>query len=366
MNPFEAILSSLIGGGQSDVGRFAQPKLLPQTPQPTAATPPNIEDGNNAPHMILRRLLTGSNESPTGGQPLPELSLLPKSQLAAAAPPTPTQAPGTTTGAMPSPVTDQAQALAMFRSGQQQPTSSPAPVVPKPSGGPTASMPPFQTSVQPAQKGFMEALFGGKDGGGLTLADLLHGALSGAAMNVNNPRGLGIGAFGAGAANAMNTMRKSDKEKAAEELAKQKLKFDQTLAVRKDARAERGSNRDDEKLSLSRQDQARKNEDSKVKNRVAVDKLMQARAGTLTMDAKFKLQDQVTKYLDKLNKNGLMQPAELEAAASKKIKELEAYYGVNQPQLGGGATAPSAGAPTATGPNGQKLILQNGQWVPVQ
>lgn len=375
MNPFEAILSSLIGGGQSDAS-YNPPILdaghdaLPQNMQPPDA--PNtvrvFEDGNNAPHMILRRLLTGSNESPTGGQPLPELSLLPKSQLAAAAPPTPTQAPGTTTGAMPSPVTDQAQALDMFRSGQQQPTSSPAPAVPKPSGGPTASMPPFQTSVQPAQSGGVtDFLSGLKDNPtAKAIVDIINGAMRGASMNAKNPRGMGIGAFGAGYTGAQDFIAKRDKEKAAEELAKQKLKFDQTLAVRKDARAERGANRDDEKLSLSRQDQARKNEDSKVKNRVAVDKLMQARAGTLTMDAKFKLQDQVTKYLDKLNKNGLMQPAELEAAASKKIKELEAYYGVNQPQLGGGATAPAAGAPTATGPNGQKLILQNGQWVPVQ
>lgn len=45
-----------------------------------------------------------------------------------------------------------------------------------------------------------------------------------------------------------------------------------------------------------------------------------------------------------------------------KLRAYQEAFGGGQ----GGSTAPSAStnAPTATGPNGQKLILQNGQWVP--
>lgn len=367
MNPFEMILAQLTGAGASGAGKFAEPNLAPP-----AATPPSggiLESGNNAPHMILRRLLTGSNESPTGQAPeLPPLSLLSKEQLSAAKP-TPPPPASIAVGTMPSPVPDQAQAKAMFAGGAQQPTSGAM----TPSGGPPAAQPPavgsvpqFETSVQPASQGFMQMLSGLKDNPtAAALIDILNGGMRGAAMNVNNPRGMGIGAFGAGWTGAQDHVAKRDKEKSAAEAAKQKLQFDQTLAVRKDSRDERGSRRDDEKLNLSREDQTRKNEETKVKNRVAVDKLMQSRSGALSMDAKFKLQDQVTKYLDKLNKNGLMEPDQLEAAAAKKIKELEAYYGVTPALTQSGQAAPVSGAaPTATGPNGQKLILQNGQWVP--
>lgn len=273
-------------------------------------------------------------------------------------PPMPTsQMPGLSVGSMPRPMAGPRPG----DGGTVIPSAGVAPAPVQPSPSPAVGAWSTATSAEP--QGIMDILSGlKKNPTASAIVEILNGAMRGAAMNVNNPRGNGIGAFGAGYTSAQDHLSKQEKEKAAAELAKQKLGFDQTLAVRKDARAERGATRDDEKLGLSRREQDRRDEDSKVKNRAAVDKLMQARAGVLTTDAKFKLQDQVTKYLDKLNKNGLMRPEELETAAQKKIQELEAYYGVAKP------SAPAQAGPprTATGPNGQKIMLQNGQWVPVK
>ena len=327
MNPFEMILSQLgIGRGTpEDAARGVasdpeMPLLVPGAPQPTrgqtgihgmkeAAAARGIEntseplyqpDGDNSPAMILRRLITGSSQPPNLlSQPPPPPNMDPEGaggMLAKrpAAPFNPAGVrggaieplPGMVIGARPGPAANQADLLAMFNGGSQQPTASAMPPRPAGGGGAGPTLPPFQTSVQPApqgQGGIMEMLGGLKSNPTANaLVDIINGAMRGAAMNVNNPRGMGIGAFGAGYTGAQEHISKRDKEKAASELASQKLKFDQTLAVRKDSRDERGAGRDDEKLKLSREDQTRKNEETGARVRKLDAEIAKAKAGGLT------------------------------------------------------------------------------------
>ncbi len=404
MNPIEMILAQLTGGGAQPAGAFSPPQL-PQPPMPRAAgdvtrgslgaTSPDagaestgssiFEDGNNAPHMILRRLLTGSNEPPVES-PLPDLSLLSKSQLAAAGPKPPAaMPPGVSLGSMPSPSTDPSL-KAMFSEGQQMPTASTMPPrqpmpqrQPMPAQAPRAVQPPMppQTAAAPAPAPAAAAPPDGlagmlaniqKNPTANLIRDLLTSTMAGAAT-AQGPRAGNIGALGVGYTTAEQQMQARQRQQAAADLAKQKMAFDQTLAVRKDTRDERGANREDEKLGLSKEDQKRKAEESKVKNQVSVEKLMKVRDdGTLPLAAKMKIQDQLNQYADKVNKNGLMTQAELDGALTKERDRLEQYYGLRKPAA---SATPDGATPVtrqARGPDGKVVTftLQNGQWVPQQ
>jgi hypothetical protein len=378
MNPWQIVLSTLNPASDPEIA-FANPEP-PKTSQGSVAQAlknrevlrkqlvPEGEAGggfdpigkamDNPLTNMLREAFARARQDPSTLDPIGPItapaSSGPSSQTGVQ-PAKPSSIPGTTIGSMPDPVSDQAKARAMFEGGSQQPTSaSPSDlrVIP-----PMRPAPEYRGSMQPAQQpGLMELLSGMKsDPTANAIADILHGAMRGAAMNVNNPRGQGVGAFGAGWTGAVDDVRKRDKEKAAADLASQKLKFDQGIEVRKDARSEK-------ELGLKTRDQTRKESETAVNNRAAIDKIMQSRAGHLSLENKIKLQDQVTQHIDKLNKNGMMGPAEIEAAVEKKVKQLERYYS------GQGQTpaAPSAKPPTATGPNGQKMIFQNGRWEPFQ
>lgn len=253
-----------------------------------------------------------------------------------------------------------------FTEAASVPTAARAPGPPQGGG-----IPPFETTVQPAQPDFLGGLMQnakGVDWGGM-LKSALEGGMRGMAMtplSPNNPGGLST--LGAGFTSVRDKKKAEDAAKAKAEADKSKLRFDQGLAVRKDTREERKANRDDADLK-------RKEEESRVKNQVAVDKIMRVGpGGTLPTDAKFKLQDQLLRYADKINKNGLMQPTELDAALRREQQRLEAYYGVSGGAQGG---TPGAGQPAQTqGPavgatarnpkTGERLRWDGTSWQPAQ
>ena len=398
MNPIEMILAQLMGGtpnAERGVGAFAAPQLaspiLPQGAMPRAsgdrtkaalsaesadstmpAGPSIFEDGNNAPHMILRRLLTGANADPVQSPPSE-----PSQAPAAVPPPAQPPPPGVRPGSMPTPSDPSRQAM-FSAGGQQVPSASPMPppMPPRQAGSqppvsrgaapqpvtavPTTGAPAQATPEAGGLMGFLKSPAAG------FLRDLLTSSMAGAAT-ATGPRAGNIGAFGTGYTTAENSMRARQQQQAAAELAKQKLGFDQTMAVRKDSRDERGATREDEKLGISRADQKRKTEESKVRNQVAVEKLMKVRDdGTLPLAAKIKIQDQLNQYADKVNKNGLMSQAELDGALTKERSRLEQYYGLTKPASSGGSSGAAAPTQQAVGPDGKVVTftLQNGQWVP--
>lgn len=221
--------------------------------------------------------------------------------------------PNVAAGSIPNPSTGNPFTESSVTPSSASPVPTPAPAV----GG------PWQTTVEPPS--FLDGLM--KKAGDVNWGDVLKAAVEGGMrgmamtpMSANNPGGLSL--MGAGFTAANDRMKAEALAKQKADAANSKLKFDQTLATRKDTREERAASRAD-------QDQKRKAEDSRVRNQVAVEKLMRVGAnGTLPVDAKFKLQDQLLRYADKINKNGLMQPAELDAALRREQQRLESYYGV--------------------------------------
>lgn len=336
------------------------------------AGPPSMsvyqQDGDNSPHMLLRRLLTGSNEPPVAG-PLPDLKpLISRGSGGAQGDAAPPQ--GTVLGSMSgaedaapftNPFAAPGSAPAVVSSpAPRDPRAQPGPVSPPPGPAPQTSS--WQTVANPqSQPGLMDLIKGDRSTPKF-LIDLLTGAMAGAAT-ATGPRAGNVAAAGQGYMNAMNVF---DKRKQQEALAA-KSAFDQNLALRKDGRAESelGLKRDDgvrrdAEYGLKARDQDRKESETRVKNQVSVEKLMKIRDdGSLPLAAKIKIQDQLNQYADKINKNGTMQQPELDAALTKERSRLEQYYGLQKP---------AAAAPVtrqARGPDGKvvTLELKDGQWV---
>lgn len=61
-------------------------------------------------------------------------------------------------------------------------------------------------------------------------------------------------------------------------------------------------------------------------------------------------------------------PGQIKKAAVRTIRQLQQQYAARAPAAAGPAPSapPAAAEITATGPNGQKIVLRNGQWVPLQ
>lgn len=284
MDALDTFLSGIFSGNTSSVpaqgvgpdvsapspAPASQPEGFSPEPDP-ARSGGSLPSSGFSPHMLLRQILTGSNEpiidhvktalwrQPGGPGDMPPMARGTATAAPDVAPssgipsmPVP-QGAGRAIGTMPAPMNgprpgDGGSLRPSVGVGSVPAAAAAAPAI----GG-------WSTSTTPEQQGIMATLAGLKNNPtATTLVDILNGAMRGAAMNVNNPRGMGIGAFGAGYTSAQDHLNKREKEKAAAELAKQKVQFDQALRVRDDARKERGANRSDEELGIKRDDSARK------------------------------------------------------------------------------------------------------------
>lgn len=167
--------------------------------------------------------------------------------------------------------------------------------------------------------------------------DVLKAVFAGAAGV--DPRRPGLSAFAQGASGTFNAFDKQASDRAATETAAEDRMWkreDRTIAA-------------DDRQYNRKMDTAKNARDERmadVKNISALARTMKDLRGSteLTMDQKFKLNDQLYRYADKINKNGVMTTEELNAALDKERDRLMLEYGVKKaPAGGGGSQAPAAG-----------------------
>lgn len=182
------------------------------------------------------------------------------------------------------------------------------------------------------------------------------------------------GALAAGAGGATDRIYNEGKAKTKAEAEAAKQRFDQTLALRKDTREERGANRADAETTRknAETESRRKLNESRVNEITEKMKVSAARSGIpgLTVAQAQKLNDQLNQYADKLKSNVTIANDfnQFESLLRKKREELIRDYVAGADAGKGGAPAQGGApaAPTATGPDGKKIILKDGKWVPLQ
>lgn len=346
MNPLEFLLAGLRGeapqAAPSPMNDPEMPGLMPGAPAPMRgqAAIPGASDAlagrsqpAESPISVLRALLQGRADAPD-----PEGAALGASISKAM--PAPAQAPGTAVDSMPAPSSDPSR-RAMF----SQPSPAPSPA--QAGGGSWQPTSAPATVVAPAQAGGIKPS---------DVQSFVRALMMGAAgVNPTAPK---FSAFAQGAAGAMGQQYKESEAAAAREAQKAKLGFDQTLALRKDSREERGAARADT-------DQTRKNAlaDAQVKKLTREMSATSGIPGLSIKDAQ-KLNDQLNLYADRI-KPYVYTVDDMQARLKTERDRLLKDYVSGQ-------VAPKAEAAPVTrqarGPDGKvvTLVLKNGQWVPQQ
>lgn len=249
-------------------------------------------------------------------------------QPAALGGPVPSAAPAAPpVGATPPPALANALGAILKQSGAV-PTPEVEPAVERPARAPVSRLQPSGgiSAPQPSQGGIS----------GQDVSSIIKAALMGAAnVNPGSPMG---SAFFQGAGGAVAAQDKFSRDAAATKQAAEdrELKLD-------DRAWSRSKDMASEKRATSKE--ARDERKAKLDNLTAVQKLMQDIGGQLTVEQRFKLNDQLDRYADVINKNGVLSPDELkEALKAERDRRIKDYTsGTILPSTEGAANpAPSA------------------------
>lgn len=215
------------------------------------------------------------------------------------------------------------------------PAASPASgMSPSPSPSQALGMTPDTAQSAYPEPGAQPGTFLGKNS--KDWRDIIQAVFAGAAgVNPNSP---GLSAFAQGGA---GTFKAFDKQSAANVASKNAT--EDRLWKRED----RGIAADDRqfKRGMETSKDARAERDSDVKNVASLSKVMNGikSMNGLTMEQKFKVNDQLYRYADKINKSGLMSPEDLDTAIGKERDRLLVEYGVRSPDGAVGKVPPAAG-----------------------
>lgn len=191
------------------------------------------------------------------------------------------------------------------------------------------------------------------------------------AANANGDPRSKVGAFMGGAGRASQSAVAREQAERAQAAAASKEKFGQTLALRKDTRDERGANRDDEnavrqRAATASQAALHEAQIAKINEGMKISKAQSGIPG-LTVQQAQKMNDQLNVYGRDIKQSlsGDVNAYE-KALKAKRDQLIKDYLGPDKAGGQSGDTA-SAQGPTATHPTtGQKLMLKDGKWVPVQ
>lgn len=250
-------------------------------------------------------------------------------QPAALGGPVPSAAPAAPpVGATPPPALANALGAILKQSGAVPQPPKAEPAVERPARAPVSRLQPSGgiSAPQPSQGGIS----------GQDVSSIIKAALMGAAnVNPGSPMG---SAFFQGAGGAVAAQDKFSRDAAATKQAAEdrELKLD-------DRAWSRSKDMASEKRATSKE--ARDERKAKLDNLTAVQKLMQDIGGQLTVEQRFKLNDQLDRYADVINKNGVLSPDELkEALKAERDRRIKDYTsGTILPSTEGAANpAPSA------------------------
>jgi len=175
------------------------------------------------------------------------------------------------------------------------------------------------------------------------VSSIIKAALMGAAnVNPGSPMG---SAFFQGAGGAVAAQDKFSRDADASKLAAEEraLRLEDRELKLDDRAWSRSKDMASEKRATSKE--ARDERKAKLDNLTAVQKLMQDIGGQLTVEQRFKLNDQLDRYADVINKNGVLSPDELkEALKAERDRRIKDYTsGTILPSTEGAANpAPSA------------------------
>lgn len=262
------------------------------------------------------------------GALFPGVGTNPMMQPAALGGPVPSPAPAAPpAGATPPPALANALGAILKQSGAV-PTPKAELAVERPAMAPRSRLQPSGgiSAPQPSQGGIS----------GQDVSSIIKAALMGAA-NVNPGSPMGSAFFqGAGGAVAAQDKFSRDADASKQAAEDRELKLD-------DRAWSRSKDMASEKRATSKE--ARDERKAKLDNLTAVQKLMQDIGGQLTVEQRFKLNDQLDRYADVINKNGVLSPDELkEALKAERDRRIKDYTsGTILPSTEGAANpAPSA------------------------
>ena len=269
------------------------------------------------------------------GALFPGVSTNPMMQPAALGGPVPSAAPAAPpAGAMPPPALANALGAILKQSGAV-PTPKAEPAVERPAMAPRSRLQPSGgiSAPQPSQGGIS----------GQDVSSIIKAALMGAAnVNPGSPMG---SAFFQGAGGAVAAQDKFSRDADASKLAAEEraLRLEDRELKLDDRAWNRSKDMASEKRATSKE--ARDERKAKLDNLTAVQKLMQDIGGQLTVEQRFKLNDQLDRYADVINKNGVLSPDKLkEALKAERDRRIKDYTsGTILPSTEGAANpAPSA------------------------
>lgn len=335
-------------GATADSGRLAG--VVPPAPEPMSPS--------GQLWIKLKEFLTGPSQAdrdeadafsetfrpmppqPPVNIPDPEGAALAKSMDRRLAPP-----PGTTIGAMPRPT------------GPMSPAAVKSPTFPgEMAGGPwltsAQSAPsPAQSPAPAAAGGFGEFLASlQKNPVAIGLRDILGSAMAGAAT-AQGPRAGNIGALGQG----YTAAQKAIDTRTAAEAARQKAALEQTLALRKDSRDERGANRSDEELGLKKSEQGRKDRESEARARkydaeakkLATELSVKSGIPGLSMKDAQKLNDQINLFADRIKPFVTSADEMKKLMTTERDRLLRDYLPQQQGMAGNGASKEAPAKPAS-------------------
>lgn len=295
-------------------GSYAPPNLLP----PASPAPQAGAGDDNYPDEAARRT------APLGG---PQIQ--------------PGQVPGTVVGG---------QGPRVVPPGVPNPFAAPPQQAPQVAPQPRPSPAPMQVGALPAQAA-PAAAPAAPNAAGNQFAEFVRALTTGAAAGAR-PGLSKVGALAAGAGGAVDRIYNEGQAKTKAESAAAKQRFDQTLALRKDTREERGANRADAETTRknAETESRRKLNESRVNEITEKMKVSAARSGIpgLTVAQAQKLNDQLNQYADKLKSNVTIANDfnQFESLLRKKREELIRDYVAGADAGKGGAPA-QGGAPGA-------------------